>query len=479
MEYKKINLKKGCICAIMIFIFMVIAFYFVAGDQLYYRESKHEIISVVGDIATPEVTTEFTVKESFLSEMSRIDGISLQLATLARNNTGTVTIQVNDETAGINVWKTEVDISMLQDSVVTEWKFDEPYGDVYKHTLSVEISTSNGQAGNAIAPWYLTSENKEDTQLYFNNEPVNGTLCFSVSGEDTVWTGPHYWLIMSIITILIIIYCFILVYKDRNGQKSIGLYCIHVIRKYWFLIKQLVIRDFKIKYKKSVLGMFWSFFNPLLTMIVQYFVFSTIFKAEIENYPVYLLAGIVLYGFFSEATNNCVSAIVGNASLIKKVYMPKYIYPLSKVLSSAVNLVITLLPLFLVAILTKVHLTKAIVIVPFILICLLVFSIGIGFILSTAMVYFRDVQFIWSVFSMVWMYGTPIFYPESILPKGFQGFLQYNPLYVYIQFFRTILIDGISPEPMLYVKCVVMALLSLVVGAAIFRRGQDKFILYL
>ncbi|WP_167958634.1 ABC transporter permease [Anaerosporobacter faecicola] len=479
MKRTKMNLKKGCITAVVLYVLLITIFYFVAGEQLYFRESDYEIKSVAGDIATPEVTTDFTVKETFLCRMNRINGITLQLATLARMNTGNVIISVNDETVGKVLWETVVDVSTLTDSVVTEWKFDQAYEDVFKHTLAIVIRTEDGQAGNAIAPWYLTTENKEDMQLYFNNEPVDGTLCFSVFGDDAVWTGPHYWLIMGAVGILLVLYCMLLLYKEKNNKKSLGLYIIHVLKKYRFLIKQLVSRDFKIKYKRSVLGMFWSFFNPLLTMIVQYFVFSTIFKAEIAYYPVYLLAGIVLYGFFSEATGNCVGAIVGNASLIKKVYMPKYIYPVSKVFSSAVNLVITLLPLLIVAIITKVPITKAVVIVPFVLICLVVFSIGIGFILSAGMVFFRDIQFIWSVVSMVWMYGTPIFYPESILPKEIQPFLQYNPLYCYIQFFRTLIIDGISPEPMMYVKCVAFSLLSLIIGVVIFRKGQDKFILYL
>ena len=370
-------------------------------------------------------------------------------------------------------------MSSLTDSVITEMKFEEPIGNVYNHMLSIEIMSNAAWQGNAVAPWYQSTVYKEAMQLYYNDQPVPGVLCFRLSGQEDVWTGSHYWQITFMTGIVIVLYLLLMLYKDKKNKYSFGLNVIYILQKYRFLIKQLVSRDFKTKYKRSALGMLWSFLNPLLTMLVQYFVFSTIFKAEIEHYPVYLLAGIVLFGFFSEVTGACIYAILANASLIKKVYVPKYIYPVSKVLSSALNLVISLLPLFLVAVVTKVRLSQVLLITPFVLLCLMVFSLGIGFILSAGMVFFRDVQFIWSVISMVWMYGTPIFYPESILPEQFAGWLEFNPLYCYIQFFRILLIEGISPEPMMYVKCLLFALSSLIIGALIFKKGQDKFVLYL
>ena len=120
------------------------------------------------------------------------------------------------------------------------------------------------------------------------------------------------------------------------------------IRKYRFLIRQLVSRDFKSKYKRSVFGVLWSFLNPLLTMFVQYIVFSNLFRFDIPYYPVYLLCGIIMFNYFSEACGMTLGSIVGNASLITKVYMPKYIYPLTRVLSSFVNLLISMVPLFIV-----------------------------------------------------------------------------------------------------------------------------------
>ena len=214
-------------------------------------------------------------------------------------------------------------------------------------------------------------------------------------------------------------------------------------------------------------------------MSVQYVVFSTIFKADIENYPVYLLAGIVLFNFFSEATNVSIGAIVGNASLITKVYVPKYIYPVSKVLSASINLLISMFPLLIMCLVTGVSITKAFLVLPFVIACLLLFCIGIGFILSSLMVFFRDIQFIWSVFSLVWMYATPVFYPESILPEGFSAILKVNPMYYFIKFFRIVLIEGVVPEPRMFVYCIISTIVPLVLGSVLFKKTQDKFVFYI
>lgn len=189
---------------------------------------------------------------------------------------------------------------------------------------------------------------------------------------------------------------------------------IDAFRRYGYLLRQLVSRDFKSKYKRSVLGVLWSFLNPLLTMLVQYIVFSTLFKSDIPNYPLYLLSGIVCFNFFSESTGMALQSITGNASLITKVYVPKYIYPLSRMLSSSINLLMSLIPLLLVMLLTWTPVRPAILLLPVGLVCLVGFCLGIGLILSTMMVFFRDTQFLWGVVSLLWMYATPIFYGNQM-----------------------------------------------------------------
>ena len=244
-------------------------------------------------------------------------------------------------------------------------------------------------------------------------------------------------------------------------------------------MRQLVSRDFKTKYKRSVLGVIWSFLNPLLVMAVQYVVFSTLFRTNINNFPVYLLTGIVFFSFFIEASSMSLMSIVGNTALITKVYMPKYIYPVTRVLSSSINLMLSFLPLILVILLTGTAITPAFILLPFGIVCLILFSMGIGMALSASMVFFRDTQFLWNVLSMLWMYATPIFYPESIIPAKFAFLIRFNPLYHFIKFSRTVILTGVSPDPSAYLYCAVFALGMLAFGAVVFKKTQDRFILHI
>lgn len=289
----------------------------------------------------------------------------------------------------------------------------------------------------------------------------------------------YYLLIVLLAGILLGAYLLKLILLDKKGRTCLGLRIIAAFRKYEFLLSQLVARDFKTKYKRSVLGVLWSFLNPLLTMSVQYIVFSTLFKTSIDNFPVYLLIGIVFFSFFSEAVSMSLMSIISNANLITKVYVPKYIYPVSRVLSSTVNFLLSMIPLLLVVIITKASFTPAFLLLPFSMGCLIIFCLGLGMLLSSAMVYFRDTQFLWNVISMLWMYATPIFYPESIIPDQFMLIYKMNPLYHFIRFSRTIIMQGISPEPVAYLYCLIFAFGMLAIGATVFKKTQNGFVLHI
>lgn len=269
--------------------------------------------------------------------------------------------------------------------------------------------------------------------------------------------------------------------RINAARKSHESFCemIRSLGRYRFLIEQLVRRDFRLKYKRSILGVLWSFLNPLLTMSVQYIVFSALFRFEIENYPVYLLSGIVMFGFFSEASTLTMNSLINSAALIKKVYVPKYIYPLTRIMSSVINLMISMIPLLIGAFILGIRpsLSFFLMIIP--IACISVFSLGVGMLLATSMTFFRDTQYLWGVISMIWMYLTPIFYPASILPEKVAWITKINPLYHFIDFMRTCLIEGTSPDAYSYVMCFVGALVALVLGVYVFNKEQDKFILYL
>ena len=173
------------------------------------------------------------------------------------------------------------------------------------------------------------------------------------------------------------------------------------------------------------------------------------------------------------------SSIVGNAPLITKVYVPKYIYSVTRVMSSAVNFLLSLIPLFFVVFITRTPIRASFLLLPLGIICLFMLCLGVGMLLATSMVFFRDTQFLWGVVSMLWMYATPIFYPESILPAKLMPLFKCNPLYHIIRFIRTVLMDGVSPEPKAYALMLLASLIPLVIGVWVFKKNQDKFVLYL
>lgn len=248
--------------------------------------------------------------------------------------------------------------------------------------------------------------------------------------------------------------------------------------KYRWLMQQLVGRDLKVKYKRSVLGYLWSLLNPLLMMTVMSIVFSYIFRFNIENFPVYLICGQVLFTFFNESTSMAMSSIIGGAGLIKKVYIPKYILPLSKVISSFINLLYSLIAVVIILFFFKIKLSWTIILFPIPLIYLLVFSIGMGLILSVAATYFRDVIYLYGILMQAWTYLTPLFYPIEALAKPVQKIVMMNPLYYIITYFRSVVIYGDVPSLEINIICITYALVALIAGIFIFRKHQKNFLLY-
>ncbi|MGI5919161.1 MAG: ABC transporter permease [Christensenellales bacterium] len=249
--------------------------------------------------------------------------------------------------------------------------------------------------------------------------------------------------------------------------------------QYWELLVQLVKRDIKIKYRRSILGYLWSVLNPLLIMLVMTAVFSQLFNLRAPNYPVYFLTGQVMFNFMSEATTMASNSIVLNASLLKKTYVPKYIFPVAKVSSSLVNMLFSLGALWIVMAITGIKLTWWFLLFPIVILELYIFSLGLGMFLAQAMVFFRDVQYLYGVAVTVWMYLTPIIYTKDILPAWLQNVLYWNPMYYYVEQFRGTMLYGQMPEPYLVLGGIGFALAFLLFGLWTFRRSQHKFILYI
>ena len=252
-------------------------------------------------------------------------------------------------------------------------------------------------------------------------------------------------------------------------------------RKYQFLLSQLVSRDFKVKYKRSVLGVFWSLLYPVLTMAVMAIVFTNVFKFSTPgvNYLVYLMSGLVLFNYFSEASNLAMSSVVGNFGLINKVYMPKYIFPLSKCLFVGINFLLTLIPLYAIIFITGTGINWYHLLLPYVFVCLFLFTVGIGFILSTVSVFLRDMFYIYGIIITIWTYLTPIMYDIKIITNPtLQFIMKFNPMYQIINFARSIILYHNTPTLGQFAGCGVSALIIFLLGIFIFKKKQDKFIYY-
>ena len=471
-------LRRLALVLVIGYIAAVILFYFLAGEQLHLRQSRDNLELPTADSGTVELVSGSVVEQRFTTEIQRLEQIDIQWGTYYRPNAGTVLAELIDLRFGTVLLSQSFDAAGIQEGGLTTLTAEAPIEGLYQVPLLLRL-TADSQPGAAASPLMNTQGQEEGWELSLNGAPTSGTLCFSLSGTDYIWTGLHYWQFAAAGLALVLLFIAVIWLRVRSGKRSYVVNAAIAVRKYHFLIQQLVARDFRTKYKRSILGMFWSFLNPLLMMLVQYFVFSTIFKSDVPNFAAYLIIGTVMFNFFNEACGMALGSIVGNASLITKVYMPKYIYPLTRVMSSMVNLVISLIPLLIVCVITGVEFHRSALLAFFFLICLTVFSLGLGLLLSAAMVFFRDTQFLWGVLSMMWMYATPIFYPETILPEEFKFILQVNPLYHFLKNTRLCILSGISPEPVVYVQCLLLALGALLIGALVFRKAQDRFVLYL
>lgn len=264
-----------------------------------------------------------------------------------------------------------------------------------------------------------------------------------------------------------------------QGQRSGKFAMEKGIKKYMPLLHELVKRDLKLKYRRSVLGYLWSLLNPLLMMLIMTIVFSYMFRFDIPNYPLYLICGQTLFNFFNESTSMAMYSVIQNGLLIKKVYVPKYIFPISKVISSFVTMSFSLVAILIVMLVTRTafHLSMLLFWAP--LLMLLIFSCGVGMILSALAVQFRDVTHLYGVLTMAWMYLTPIFYPISAVPEGVSAFITANPLYMYITIFRDLVLFGTVPAASEWLTGLAVALAMMAVGALIFRKMQRNFILYI
>lgn len=248
-------------------------------------------------------------------------------------------------------------------------------------------------------------------------------------------------------------------------------------KKFQPLLNELITRDIKNKYRKSILGVFWTILNPLFMMIVLSVVFSNLFKFDIEYFPVYLLSGQLIFNFFSESTTNAMGAIIANGPLIKKIYVPKYVFVLSRIFSSSINLLASFTALIFVMLAMRVELHYTILLVPIPLFFVIGFSLGVGLLLAALTVKFRDIMHLYSVFVTALMYLTPVIYPMSILPEWLEKVVLLNPLTNILIMFRDVMMNNTLPSILSMVIAFAEVIVVMVLGLYVFYKRQDTFIL--
>ncbi len=257
------------------------------------------------------------------------------------------------------------------------------------------------------------------------------------------------------------------------------------IAKDRFILQQLVSKDFKLKYRRSFLGVLWSVLNPLLMMIIMSFVFSYMFKSTVENYPLYLIVGNITFTLMSDATNGGLGSIIGAASLLKKVKVDRWVFPVQKVLSAVVNFAFSLIAVVVVMLWYRVVPTWHLVWMFVGLFLLMLFCIGISLFIGALAVFFRDMMHLWGVLLTAWTYLTPIFWDLSLLttnpsvPHYVIWVVKANPMYNYLDIMRCAIVYQTSPSGTVLLIAAISSLVSIILGLLVFRRTQHKFILYI
>ena len=250
------------------------------------------------------------------------------------------------------------------------------------------------------------------------------------------------------------------------------------MQRYQFLFEELVKRDFKKKYKRTVLGMAWSILSPLMMLIVMKLVFTQFFGRNMEHYTIYLFCGNLIFSYFNESTSQGMTSLMGNASIFTKVNVPKYLFLFSKNIQTLINFGLTMCVFFVFCVLDDITFTWKLVFLLYPIGCLVLFNIGVGLILSALFVFFRDIQYLWSVFTQLLMYMSAIFYTIDEYPPLVQNLFLLNPVYLFIRYFRKIVIETTVPTVWFHLLMAADALIVLGIGCWMYKKYNTRFLYY-
>lgn len=250
------------------------------------------------------------------------------------------------------------------------------------------------------------------------------------------------------------------------------------LKKNQFLFEELVKRDFKKKYKRTVLGMAWSVLSPLLLLLVMRLVFTNFFGRNMEHYTTYLFCGTLVFSFFDESTTQGMSSLMGNARIFTKVNVPKYLFLLSKNVQCLINFGLTLCVFFLFCVIDKITFTWKLIMLLYPVAMLVLFNLGVGLILSALFVFFRDIQYLWTIFTRLLMYMSAIFYSIETYPDTVRNLFLLNPVYLFIRYFRKIVIEATIPSPQFHLLMLADVIIVLGIGCWMYKKYNHKFLYY-
>ncbi|MBQ7083356.1 MAG: ABC transporter permease [Oscillospiraceae bacterium] len=253
---------------------------------------------------------------------------------------------------------------------------------------------------------------------------------------------------------------------------------IQKMKKYQFLFEELVKRDFKKKYKRTVLGMAWSVLSPLLSLLVMRLVFTQFFGRNTPHYTIYLFCGNLVFSYFNESTTQGMSSLMANASIFTKVNVPKYLFLMSKNVQTLINFGVTLCVFVLFCILEGITFTWRWVLLLYPIVMLLFFNIGVGLVLSALFVFFRDIQYLWTVFVQLLTYMSAIFYTIDGYSPMVQNLFLINPIYLFIRYFRKIVIDMAIPSVWFHLLIGGYTVVVLALGCWMYKKYNHRFLYY-
>ena len=253
---------------------------------------------------------------------------------------------------------------------------------------------------------------------------------------------------------------------------------IQKLRQNEFLFEELVKRDFKKKYKRTVLGMVWSVLSPLLTLLVMKLVFTQFFGRTTPHFTTYLFCGNLVFSYFSESTSQGMTSLMGNASIFTKVNVPKYLFLLSKNVQTLINFGLTLCVFLVFCVVDRITFTWKFTLLAYPIMCLVLFNIGVGLVLSALFVFFRDIQYLWSVFTMLLMYMSAIFYTIDNYPPMVQNLFLLNPVYLFIRYFRKIVIEATIPTVWFHLLMAADVAIVVGLGCWMYKKYNARFLYY-